>query len=57
MVRRRFLGWVASLTASLFFGDIPLFLASRVSVKEQDFVILNGWVLTREDLKATIDVV
>ena len=60
MVRRRFLGWTASLTASLLFGDIPFFLTSRVSVKEQDFVILNGWVLTREDVaasKVTIDAV
>jgi len=50
MVRRRFLGWAASLTASLLLGDIPLFLTSRVSVKEQEFVIINGWVLTREDV-------
>ena len=58
--RRRFLSSIASLTASLLFGDIPFFLASRVSVKEQDFVILNGWVLTREDVaasKVTIDAV
>jgi len=60
MVRRRFLSWAASLTASLLFGDIPSFLASNRSVEEQDFVILNGWVLTREDIatsKAMSDVV
>jgi hypothetical protein len=58
--RRRFLSSITSLTASLLFGDIPFFLASRVSVKEQGFVILNGWVLTREDVsvsKVTIDAV
>ena len=53
MVRRRFLGWAASLTTSLLFGGIPPFLTSRISVKEQDFVILNGWVLTREDVAAS----
>ena len=57
MVRRRFLGSFASLAASLLFSDVHLFLASRASVKEQDFVIVNGWVLTCEDVKATIDVV
>ena len=59
MARRRFLGWAASLTASLRFGDLPSYLVSSVSVEEQDFVILNGWVLTREDMatgKATSDV-
>ena len=60
MGRRRFLGSVAGLTASLLLSDIPFLLASRVSVKEQDFVILNGWVLTLEDVaasKVTIDAV
>jgi hypothetical protein len=58
--RRRFLGCAASLAASLLFGQIPSFLASNRPVEEQDFVILNGWVLTREDMatsKATSDVV
>ena len=50
MARRRFLGWAASLTASLLFGDVPSCLAASVSVEEQDFVIINGWVLTREDM-------
>jgi hypothetical protein len=50
LARRRFLGWATSLTASLLFGDIPSFFASNGSVEEQDFVILNGWVLTREDI-------
>ena len=52
MVRRRFLGWTASLTASLLYGDTPFFLVSRVTVNAQDFVIVNGWVLTREDVAA-----
>ena len=57
MVRRRFLSSFASLAASLLFSDVPLFLASRASVKEQGFMIVNGWVLTCEDVKTTIDVV
>jgi hypothetical protein len=50
LARRSFLGWAASLTASLLSGDIPSLLASNGSVEDQDFVILNGWVLTREDI-------
>ena len=59
MCRRRFFSSIAGLAASLLFGDIP-FLASKVLAEEQDFVIINGWVLTREDVaasKVTIDVV
>jgi hypothetical protein len=52
IVRRRLLGWTASLAAGLLLGDIPFSLTSAVSVKEQDFVILNGWVLTQEDVAA-----
>ena len=54
--RRRFFSSIAGLAASLY---IP-FLASKVTAKDQDFVIINGWVLTREDVlgsEVTIDVV
>jgi len=60
MVRRRFLGWSARLTAGLLLGDIVFLLGSRKPEKEQGFVVINGWVLTSGEAaasKVTTDVV
>ena len=56
MSRRRFFSSIAGLAASLY---IP-FSASKVASRDQDFVIINGWVLNREDVlegEVMIDVV
>jgi hypothetical protein len=52
MDRRRFVSSIAGLTASLFCGDIAI-LASKTPLGEQEFVIIDGWVLTREDVGAS----
>ena len=49
MDRRNFLSSIAGLAVSLLAGDIPFFTL-KVPSGEQDFVIVNGWVLTREDV-------
>ena len=51
MDRRNFFSSIAGLAVSLLAGDIPI-LASKNPSGEQDFVIVNGWVLTREDVAA-----
>jgi hypothetical protein len=59
MGRRSFFSSIAGLAASLLFGRLP-FLALKVPAKDKEFVIINGWVLTREDVaasKVTSDVV
>jgi hypothetical protein len=49
MGRRSFLRSIAGVTASMLLGDSMLF-ASSIPLREHDFVIVNGWVLTREDV-------
>ena len=59
MGRRTFLGSIAGLAVSSWFGSFP-FLALKVSSAGEGFVIINGWVLTRDDMdqiEVTMDVV
>ena len=50
--RRRLFGSIAGLAASLLLGRMP-FWKSEVPVGDEDFVIINGWVLTRADVAAS----
>ena len=52
MGRRGFFRSIAGLAASLLFGRLPIW-ASKAPIGDQDFVVINGWVLTREDVAAS----
>ena len=57
--RRVFCRSIFGLGGSLLFGGLAFWMP-KISSADQDFVIVNGWVLTREDLAAsemTTDVV
>jgi hypothetical protein len=59
MCRRGFFSSTAGLMAGLLYGNIPFF-SSKLRATEQEFVIVNGWVLTRADVaksEATVDVI
>jgi len=49
--RRRFFGSMLGLTGSLIFRPFR-FSHVDLSAEQPEFVIINGWVLTREDVAA-----
>jgi hypothetical protein len=50
--RRRFCRSMAGLIGGLWFGNLTL-RGSKVPIEDQDFLIVNGWVLTRKDVAAS----
>ena len=50
--RRGFCSSIFGLGGSVLFGHLA-FSVSKSSFADEDFVIVNGWVLTREDVASS----
>jgi len=50
--RRGFCSSIVGLVGSMLFGHLAFFMPKSSSA-DQDFLIVNGWVLTREDVASS----